>query len=128
MAAASQHEKAPAFRRLHVGPAILILPNAWDVASWRARASSSWPASARSGRPAPESLPRSDPDGERVSEAMTASGRHGQLKPIAQVNLCSAMGGDPQQGPHWIGSPPEATAGWSVPSVQARKRRCHSAR
>jgi 2-methylisocitrate lyase-like PEP mutase family enzyme len=31
----SLHEKAEALRRLHAGPGILVLPNAWDVASAR---------------------------------------------------------------------------------------------
>ena len=33
-----QHEKAQAFRRMHVEPPILVLPNAWDVASAKALA------------------------------------------------------------------------------------------
>jgi 2-methylisocitrate lyase-like PEP mutase family enzyme len=33
-----QHEKAAAFRRMHQGPPILVLPNAWDVASAKALA------------------------------------------------------------------------------------------
>src|SRR3954464_3500703 len=33
-----QREKAQAFRRMHVEPPILVLPNAWDVASARALA------------------------------------------------------------------------------------------
>jgi 2-methylisocitrate lyase-like PEP mutase family enzyme len=31
-----QQEKAAAFRRMHAGPPLLVLPNAWDVASARA--------------------------------------------------------------------------------------------
>src|SRR5882762_11934531 len=31
----SQREKAAAFRQLHSGPRLLVLPNAWDVASVR---------------------------------------------------------------------------------------------
>lgn len=34
----SQREKADAFRRMHVEPPILVLPNAWDVASAKALA------------------------------------------------------------------------------------------
>ena len=33
-----QHEKAQAFRRMHLEPPILVLPNAWDVASAKALA------------------------------------------------------------------------------------------
>ena len=31
-----QHEKAAAFRRMHVEPPLLVLPNAWDVSSAKA--------------------------------------------------------------------------------------------
>jgi 2-methylisocitrate lyase-like PEP mutase family enzyme len=34
----NQHEKAQAFRRMHAEPPILVLPNAWDVASAKALA------------------------------------------------------------------------------------------
>jgi 2-methylisocitrate lyase-like PEP mutase family enzyme len=39
MDASIQRDKAVAFRQMHAGPRILVLPNAWDVASAHLRGS-----------------------------------------------------------------------------------------
>ena len=65
MAAASQHEKALAFRRLHAGPSILILPNAWDVASARIFELAGFSAIGTTSAGIAASL--GYPDGERIS-------------------------------------------------------------
>jgi len=59
-----QAEKAEVFRRLHRGKRILILPNAWDVASARMFEESSFPAVATSSAGMMVSL--GYPDGERI--------------------------------------------------------------
>ncbi len=71
-----QHERAMAFRSMHLGPPILVLPNAWDVAS----------ASALAGLPGCRALATSSAavarslgweDGERApaAEMIEAAGR-----------------------------------------------------
>lgn len=61
----TQHEKAAIFRRLHHGPDILILPNAWDVASARVLEEAGFPAIATTSAGVAASL--GYPDGEHVS-------------------------------------------------------------
>src|SRR5713226_4237533 len=60
-----QAEKAERFRKLHGGPRILALPNAWDVASARILEEAGYPAIATSSAGVPFSL--GYPDGQRVS-------------------------------------------------------------
>src|SRR6266853_5199850 len=60
-----QAEKAERFRRLHGGPNILGLPNAWDVASARILEEARYPAIATSRAGVAFSL--GYPDGQRVS-------------------------------------------------------------
>ena len=60
-----QKKKAEAFRALHAGPAILVLPNAWDVASARVFEEAGFPAVATSSAGIAASL--GYPDGERIS-------------------------------------------------------------
>ena len=59
-----QARKAEAFRRLHRGPKILILPNAWDVASARLFEEAGFPAVATSSAGVMVSL--GYPDGEAI--------------------------------------------------------------
>src|SRR5260370_40063487 len=61
----SQGAKAEAFRRLHAGPGLLVLPNAWDVASARVIAAAGVAAIATSSAGVAWAL--GYPDGERVS-------------------------------------------------------------
>jgi 2-methylisocitrate lyase-like PEP mutase family enzyme len=58
-------EKADRFRALHLGPRILILPNAWDVASARIFEAEGFPAVATTSAGIASTL--GYPDGERIS-------------------------------------------------------------
>lgn len=60
-----QAEKAERFRKLHGGPRILALPNAWDVASARILEEAGFPAIATSSAAIAFSL--GYPDGQRIS-------------------------------------------------------------
>src|SRR5580765_3063931 len=60
-----QAEKAEQFRKLHRGPRILVLPNAWDVASARILEGLGYPAIATTSAGIAFSL--GYPDGQRVS-------------------------------------------------------------
>ena len=59
-----QAEKAEQFRRLHHGPRILVLPNAWDVASARVLEEMAYPAVATTSAGIAASL--GYPDGQRI--------------------------------------------------------------
>ncbi len=61
----SQRPKADAFRRLHHGPKLLLLPNVWDVASARVIEEAGFAAIATSSGGIAFSL--GYPDGERIS-------------------------------------------------------------
>jgi 2-methylisocitrate lyase-like PEP mutase family enzyme len=65
MDARGQAEKAEQFRKLHHGPRILVLPNAWDVASARILEELGYPAIATTSAGIAFSL--GYPDGQRVS-------------------------------------------------------------
>jgi 2-methylisocitrate lyase-like PEP mutase family enzyme len=65
MDARAQAEKAEKFRKLHLGPRILVLPNAWDVASARILEELGYPAIATTSAGVAFSL--GYPDGQRVS-------------------------------------------------------------
>ena len=58
-------EKAERFRKLHAGPRILVLPNAWDVASARILEEAGYPAIATSSAGVAFAL--GYPDGQRIS-------------------------------------------------------------
>jgi 2-methylisocitrate lyase-like PEP mutase family enzyme len=60
-----QREKADAFRALHQGPRLLVLPNAWDVASARLVEEAGFPAIATTSAGIAWAL--GYPDGERIS-------------------------------------------------------------
>ncbi len=60
-----QAEKAEQFRKLHHGPRMLLLPNAWDVASARILEEAGFPAIATSSAGVAASL--GYPDGQRIS-------------------------------------------------------------
>ena len=60
-----QAEKAEQFRKLHCGPHLLVLPNAWDVASARILEELGYPAIATTSAGIAFSL--GYPDGQRVS-------------------------------------------------------------
>src|SRR2546426_12311745 len=58
-------DQAEVFRRLHQGPAILVLPNAWDVASARVLEEAGFPALATSSAGVAWTLGYAD--GERIT-------------------------------------------------------------
>ena len=60
-----QAEKAEQFRKLHHGPRLLLLPNAWDVVSARILEECGHPAIATSSAAVAFSL--GYPDGQRIS-------------------------------------------------------------
>jgi 2-methylisocitrate lyase-like PEP mutase family enzyme len=60
-----QAEKAERLRKLHQGPRILVLPNAWDVASARLMEEAGYPAIATTSAGVAASL--GYPDGQRIS-------------------------------------------------------------
>ncbi len=62
-----QRELADALRRLHVGPRMLVLPNAWDVATARLVEDAGFPAIATTS--AGVAWAWGYPDGERISRA-----------------------------------------------------------
>lgn len=61
----TQTDKADEFRKLHHGPRILVLPNAWDVASARIFEAAGFPAIATTS--AGVAAAHGYPDGERIS-------------------------------------------------------------
>ncbi len=65
MTSTTQRERAEAFRRLHAGPAILVLPNAWDAATARLVEAAGFPALATSSAGVAWALGYAD--GERIS-------------------------------------------------------------
>ena len=73
-----QAEKAEQFRKLHHGPRMLLLPNAWDVASARILEECGHPAIATSSAAVAFSL--GYPDGQRISrrEMLEVCGRIAQ--------------------------------------------------
>src|SRR5437764_758047 len=70
-----QAEKAEQFRKLHHGPRLLLLPNAWDVVSARILEECGHPAIATSSAAVAFSL--GYPDGQRISreEMLEVAGR-----------------------------------------------------
>lgn len=68
----TQAEKADAFRSLHGGPRILILPNAWDPVTARLFASLGFPAVATSSAAVAWALDRADGE-QLVREEMSAA-------------------------------------------------------
>jgi 2-methylisocitrate lyase-like PEP mutase family enzyme len=71
----TQRDKAETFRALHAGPRILVLPNAWDVASARVIEEAGFPAIATSSAGVAWAL--GYPDGERIrrEEMLAVVGR-----------------------------------------------------
>jgi hypothetical protein len=78
----SQHavlaERASAFRRLHVGPRRLVLPNAWDVASARLVVKAGFPVVATSSGAVAASLGYEDTDSMPVDDAFGVVARIAQ--------------------------------------------------
>lgn len=75
MNSTTQRDRAQSFRRLHAGPGILVLPNAWDVVTARLVEESGFPAIATSSAGVAWAL--GYVDGERISrgEMLAVVGR-----------------------------------------------------
>ena len=75
MESATLREKADAFRRLHAGPGIFVLPTVWDVVTARLVEAAGFPALATTSAGVAWAL--GYPDGERISrdEMLAAVGR-----------------------------------------------------
>ncbi|HEX2040968.1 MAG TPA: isocitrate lyase/phosphoenolpyruvate mutase family protein [Acidimicrobiales bacterium] len=67
--------KAAALRALHAGPALLVLPNAWDAASARAVEKAGFPAVATSSGAVARTLGWDDGEAMPVEEALAAVAR-----------------------------------------------------
>jgi 2-methylisocitrate lyase-like PEP mutase family enzyme len=94
----SQAEKADHFRALHKKGRILILPNAWDVASARAFENAGFPAVATSSAGMMVSL--GYPDGEVIdrSEFVDAIGKIGRVLTVPlSVDVVAGFGDTPDQ-------------------------------
>ncbi len=104
-----QTSKAIQFRQLHRGPAVLILPNAWDVASARIFEDAGYPAIATTSAGIAFSL--GYPDGQRIPrEEMLA--RIGRIARAVQVPVTA----DIESG---YGSTPEDAAKTTRELIQA---------
>jgi len=105
----SQANKAIHFRQLHRGPGVLILPNAWDVASARIFEEAGFPAIATTSAGIAFSL--GYPDGERIPrEEMLA--RIGRINRAVRVPVTA----DVESG---YGSTPEDVARTTRELIQA---------
>lgn len=94
------HAKADALRRLHAGPSLLVLPNAWDAASARIFVAAGYPALASTSAGIAFSLGYAD--GERITrDAMLAA--VGRITARVDVPLTADM----EAG---YGAAPEAVA------------------
>src|SRR5450432_3161156 len=105
----SQIDQATQFRQLHRGPSILILPNAWDVASARVFEEAGFPAIATTSAGIAFSL--GYPDGQRIPrEEMLA--RIGRIARAVHVPVTA----DVESG---YGSTPEHAAKTTRELIQA---------
>ena len=68
-------QKADALRKLHAGPALLVLPNAWDAASARAVESAGFGAVATTSSGVAASLGYKDGEGAPMQEMLAAAAR-----------------------------------------------------
>src|SRR5215467_9056898 len=102
-------EKAEQFRKLHHGPRILLLPNAWDVASARILEECGHPAIATSSAAVAFSL--GYPDGQRIlrGEMLDAVGR------IARA-VCVPVTADLEAG---YGTTPDDMADTTKAAIEA---------
>jgi len=86
----AQNEKAAKFRRLHNGPRILILPNAWDAASARIFEDAGFPAIATTSGGGAVSL--GYPDGEAAprNEMIDATHRIARAVQVPSARISRA--------------------------------------
>jgi 2-methylisocitrate lyase-like PEP mutase family enzyme len=98
MASRAQQQKAAEFHRLHAGPKILLLPNAWDAASARIFEAAGFPAIATTSAGVAFSL--GYPDGEAVprDEMIAATRRIAQAVRVpVTADIESGYGRTPQE-------------------------------
>jgi 2-methylisocitrate lyase-like PEP mutase family enzyme len=67
--------RADALRRLHAGPQLLVLPNAWDAATARGFEAAGFPAIATTSGGVAQSLGHADHEGAPVEEMLGAAAR-----------------------------------------------------
>ncbi len=67
--------RAAEFRRMHQGPGMLVMPNAWDAASARTFEAAGFPAIATTSGGVALSLGYQDREGAPVDEMLAAAGR-----------------------------------------------------
>ncbi len=115
MASSAQAEKAHKLLALHVGPRILVLPNAWDVASARVFEDAGFPAIATSSAAVANSL--GYPDGEKIS-------RDEMLEVVARITRAVSVPvtADMEAG---YGKTPEDLAQTAVAIIEAGAVGCN---
>jgi 2-methylisocitrate lyase-like PEP mutase family enzyme len=95
-----QRELAEAFRKLHQGPRLLVLPNAWDVATARLVEATGFPAVATTSAGIAWAL--GYPDGQRISRGEMVDAVH-RIAAAVDVPVTADMEGG-------YGATPEAAA------------------
>ena len=115
MASSAQAEKAHKLLALHLGPRILVLPNAWDVASARIFEDAGFPAIATSSAAVANSL--GYPDGEKIS-------RDEMLEVVARITRAVSVPvtADMEAG---YGKTPEDLAQTAVAIIEAGAVGCN---
>ncbi len=115
MAFSAQAEKAHKLLALHLGPHILVLPNAWDVASARIFEDAGFPAVATSSAAVANSL--GYPDGEKIS-------RDEMLEVVARITRAVSVPvtADMEAG---YGKTPEDLAQTAVAIIEAGAVGCN---
>jgi 2-methylisocitrate lyase-like PEP mutase family enzyme len=115
MSYATQAEKAHKLQALHLGPHILLLPNAWDVASARIFEDAGFPAIATSSAGVANSL--GYPDGQRIS-------RDEMLEVVARIARAVSVPvtADMEAG---YGTTPEDLAKTAVAVIEAGAAGCN---
>ena len=115
MASSAQAEKAHKLLALHLGPHILVLPNAWDVASARIFEDAGFPAIATSSAAVANSL--GYPDGEKIS-------RDEMLEVVARITRAVSVPvtADMEAG---YGKTPEDLAQTAVAIIEAGAVGCN---
>lgn len=115
MTSSTQTEKAHKLLSLHLGPRILVLPNAWDVSSARIFEDAGFPAVATSSAAVANSL--GYPDGEKIS-------RDEMLEVVARITSAVAVPvtADMESG---YGRTPEDLAKTAVAIVEAGAVGCN---
>src|SRR2546426_12386479 len=89
-------DQAETFRKLHQGPELLVLPNAWDVATARLVEEAGFPAVATTSAGVAWAL--GYPDGERISRDEMLAGVH-RIAAAGRVPVTAGLGGGDRATP-----------------------------